>query len=66
MNTKDALAYKSVFDLAHLNMNVNLDLVMTYGQIVHSFLVHQTFHYSEKFAGESMESKLSRLRCFLK
>ena len=27
MNTKDALAYKSVFDLSHLNMNVNLDLV---------------------------------------
>ena len=27
MNTKDALAYKEVFDLAHLNMNVNLDLV---------------------------------------
>ena len=66
MNTKDALAYKSVFDLAHLNMNVNLDLVNDVWTDRPELPSTPTFHYSEKFAGESMESKLSRLRAFLK
>ena len=66
MNTKDALAYKSVFDLAHLHMNVNLDLVNDVWTDRPELPSTPTFHYSEKFAGESMESKLSRLRAFLK
>lgn len=66
MNTKDALAYKSVFDLAHLNMNVNLDLVNEVWTDRPELPSTPTFHYSEKFSGESVESKLSRLRAFLK
>ena len=66
MNTKDALAYKSVFDLAHLNMNVNLDLVNDVWQDRPELPSTPTFHYAEKFSGESMESKLARLRAFLK
>ena len=60
MNTKDALAYKSVFDLAHL------DLVNDVWTDRPELPSTPTFHYSEKFAGESMESKLARLRAFLK
>ena len=66
MNTKDALAYKSVFDLARLNMNVNLDLVNDVWTNRPELPSTPTFHYSEKFSGESMESKLGRLRAYLK
>ena len=66
MNTKDALAYRSVFDLARLNMNVNLDLVNDVWTNRPELPSTPTFHYSEKFSGESMESKLGRLRAYLK
>ena len=47
-------------------MNVNLDLVNDVWTDRPELPSTPTFHYSEKFAGESMESKLSRLRAFLK
>lgn len=65
MNTKDALMYKEVFDAAKLNMNVNLDLVDEIWTNRPELPSSPTFHYAEKFSGESMTSKLSRLREFL-
>ena len=66
MNTKDALAYKEVFDAAKLKMNVNLDLVDEIWQDRPALPSTPTFHYAEKFSGESMESKLARVREYLK
>ena len=66
MNTKDALAYKEVFDVAKFNMNVNLDLVDEIWNDRPALPCTPTFHYAEKFSGESMESKLARVRTYLK
>lgn len=65
MNTKDALQYKEIFDCAKLNMKVDVDLVNEIWTDRPQLPLTPTFHYAEKFSGESMASKLLRLREYL-
>lgn len=66
MNTKNALAYKHAFEKVGLSLSTSLDLVNDIWQDRPELPSTPTFHYSEKFSGEDVSSKLSRLREYLK
>lgn len=65
MNYRTASEYKDKFDLVNLNMRTDIDLVNDIWTDRPDLPSTPTFHYGIQFSGESVESKLARLREYL-